>query len=470
MRKSSNATSEFIDIPVPRTKAVIHIRRNHEAGELTIGVRTGDHGRDARVTIAPSLGFAVGASVRLEDGADEPLAAALHLGYVTLYFGATGYYGQYHTPDPPPGGWASDPQTGYVDRPKPIMVKPPGLLRRLVHAAVGELKRRKISVVFMRYDDGNVEGAETKIRVTLWDDDNGWTRGKSRQWSLNLTRLLWGKAVQSPEYVVDARDVEVALPEGKYPMHARVLERTISWPRWPLVRIYRGVSFRPACMLVPRRKSSGLEYEGNHAGCESRVEGESIRAGIAALIGRVLRNRESYGGPNWTPKPTPLRPDNHNFALMWVTKPDGATTSDLARAPLPHGKAVWFVLHDHWPAPRQIEVDHVVTAYAVGFQRDPVDGGIHVMRFANSPVVLVDGELVQLTAKIWPESLVQLGAHEFTAYFSPIGPKPPQLDLPVPSTDPPAVDEEAERAVAEVAATLDTSAPGPDEIEPPAPQ
>ena len=125
MRKSSNATSEFIDIPIPFTKAVIHIRRNHEASELTLGVRTGDHGRDVRVTLASPMGFALGGALTLEDGAEEPLHATLYLGYVAAFFGARGYYGVYHTPDPPPGGWPSNPETGFVDRPKPVMIKPP---------------------------------------------------------------------------------------------------------------------------------------------------------------------------------------------------------------------------------------------------------------------------------------------------------------------------------------------------------
>ena len=463
-RSSSNASSEFIDITVPRTKAVLHIRRNHEANELTVGLRTGDHSRDVRFTIAPSLGFALGGGLTIDDGGEEPLTPALYLGYITIYFGACGYYGHYECPAPPPGGWPVDERTGSVIRPKPVMVKKPGLLRRAIHALVGSLKRRKTSAVLMRYDDGFVEGPHTTVRLTLWDDDHQWTLGKSRQYSLNLTELLWGKGVQSPEYVVEQRNVVVALPEGQYPMSALLLERQISWPRWPLVRLYRGVSFRPACMLIPRRKSDGVEYEGNRAGGESRVSGTSIRAGIVELIGRVLRDREAYGGPNWVPKPTPLRQDNHNLALSWVTKPkDGDGTAVVDK--LPHGATMWVMLHDHWPAPRQIKPDHVVTAYAIGFRRDPIDGGIHVVRFASSPAVVVDGEPVQLTAKLWPESQVRLGQHELIAYFRPIGPVPPQAQLNLPA-DPDPAETEAARDVAEVAATLDTSTPGPDEIEP----
>ena len=462
-RSSSNASSEFIDITVPRTKAVLHIRRNHEANELTVGLRTGDHSRDVRFTIAPSLGFALGGSLTIEDGGEEPLTAALYLGYITIYFGACGYYGHYECPDPPPGGWPVDERTGSVIRPKPVMVKKPGLLRRAIHALVGNLNRRKTSAVLMRYDDGFVEGPHTTVRLTLWDDDHGWTRGKSRQYSVNLTELLWGKGVQSPEYVVEQRNVVVALPEGQYPMSALLLERQIRWPRWPLVRLYRGVSFRPACMLIPRRKSDGVEYEGNRAGGESRVSGTSIRAGIVELIGRVLRDREAYGRPNWTPKPTPLYKESHNLALSWVTRPEGAADSHAVCDRLLHGQTLWVLVNPKKP-PMQFAPDYVVTGYAIGFRRNPVDGGVHVFRFANSPVVLVDGEPVQSSARVWPNSQVQLGPHELIAFYDPVGPAPSEVQLPLVETPQP--DEDARADVAEVAATLDTSTPGPDEIEP----
>ena len=58
-----------------------------------------------------------------------------------------------------------------------------------------------------------------------------------------------------------------------------------------------------------------------------------IRAGIAELIGRVLRDREAYGRPNWTPKPTPLYKESHNLALSWVKRPEGAPDSVVADWP-----------------------------------------------------------------------------------------------------------------------------------------
>ena len=461
MKRSANDTSEFIDIDLPRG-LVLHIRRNHEASELTVGVRRG-HNQDVRLTIAPSMGFALGASLTLEDGAEEPLTAAAHLGYITVYLGARGYYGRRESPPPPPGGWPVDERTGNVQRPEPVVVEKPGLLRRAVAALVGNLKRRKTSALLMRFDDGFVEGPHTVARLTLWDDDHQWTRGKSRQWAANLTTLLWGKPVQTADAVIEERIVEVALPERTYEMQAQLLERVIAWPRWPLLRYYRGVAFKPAAMLIPRRKSDGLAYEGNRENCESRVEGNSIRAGIANLIGRVLRDRESYGGPNWRPKPTPLYKESHNLALAWLKQPSWAPAGHAICDRLLHGETMW-VLAARCP-PLQLKPDYEVTGHAIGFFRDPTDGGIRVERFSGSPPVIVDGVPVDGSAKIWPDSNIRLGEHELTAFFSPVGPPPSAVQLGLIEPDQPA--EDAARAVAEVAATLDTTAPSPDEIEPP---
>lgn len=437
----TTSCSEFIDYDLPGG-AVLHIRRNHEAGELTIGVR--DHGerRDVRVTICPSHCFGLGVSLTLEDGAEEPLKAALHLGPVTLYFGARGTYGRRHPTH------------------RDLYVEPPGLLRRAIAALTSEHKRRKVSAVVDRFDGGMIQGPSISARVVLWDDDSSWERGKSRQWSANLTRILWGKAQQTENEVIEEREVEVALPEGIYTMRAQLLQRVISWPRWPLVKLYRGVAFHPARMLVPQRRSDRLAFEGNRTGT-SIVEGNSIRAGVANLITSVLRDRETYGGPNWRPKPTELYKGSHNLALAWATRPDGVTENHVVCARLLHGEdlLVNVLRGEH---PRQVTED---SPYAVSFTRDSTDGGVHVMRGGIAPTVVVDGAPVDWTARVWPDSRVNIGGHELIAYYSPIGPAPAAVQLPLVETHQPA--EDAARDVAEVAATLDTSVPSVDEVGPP---
>lgn len=438
----TTSCSEFIDYDLPGG-AVLHIRRNHEAGELTIGVR--DHGerRDVRVTICPSHCIGLGASLTLEDGAEEPLKAALHLGPVTLYFGARGTYGRRHPTH------------------RDIYIEPPGILRRAIAALTGEHKRRKVSVVVDRFDGGMIQGPSISARVVLWDDDSSWERGKSRQWSANLTRLLWGKAAQTENEVIEEREVEVALPEGIYTMRAQLLQRVISWPRWPLVKLYRGVAFYPARMLVPQRKSDSLAFEGNRTGT-SIVDGNSIRAGVANLIASVLRDREAYGGPNWRAKPTELYKDSHNLALAWATRPDGATDNHAVCARLLHGEDLGVLVP---PGGRPRRHDSETSPYVVSFSRNPIDGGVHVMRGGVAPTVIVDGEIVEWSARVWPDSRVNIGGHELIAYYSPIGPAPTSVQLPLVETHQPA--EDAARDVAEVAATLDTSVPSVDEVGPP---
>lgn len=438
-RISANASSEFIDYDLPGG-AVLHIRRNHEAGELTVGVR--DHGerRDVRVTICPSHCFGLGVSVTLEDGAETPLKAALHLGPVTLYFGARGTYGRRHPTH------------------KDLYVEQPGILRRVIGALTGEHKRRKVSAVVDRFDGEMIQGPSIIARVVLWDDDTSWERGKSRQWSANLTQALWGKPTQTENEVIEEREVEVALPEGTYKMRAQLLQRVISWPRWPLVKLYRGVAFFPARMLVPRRKSEGLAFEGNRCGT-SIVEGNSIRAGIANLIASVLRDRETYGGPNWRPKPVELYKDSHNLALAWVTRPEGVTDNHWVCERLLHGQTLW--------APEPLTAPTAPDRGGVCFQRDPVDGGVLVWRAVGSPAVVIDGLPLSDSwwARVWPDSRVKIGEHEFIAYYSPIGPAPAAVQFPLVETAQP--DEDALADVAEVAATLDTSVPSVDEVGPP---
>ena len=439
-KTSHNDTSEFVYIELPR-QAVFHIRRNHEAAELTVGIRSYDHSRDVHMTICPSHCFGLGASVTLDDGAEEPLTAALYLGPVTLYFGARGSYGRRNKAHPD------------------ICAEKPGLLRRAVAALTGKHKRRKVSAVVDRFDDHTIEGPSVRARLTLWDDDARWEVGRARQWSIDVSRLLWGKPVCAAEQVLEERMVTVAMPECLYEMQARLLLRAVSWPRWPLNRLNYGVRFSPACMLVPRRKSDGLAFEGDRPGCEFRVDGASIRAGVANLIDRVLRDREAYGGPNWTPQPTPLYKDSHNLALSWVTRPEDAAVHAVCDRLL-HGQVMWVISGNSL---RQISVDYTVTGLLIGFRRGPFDGGVYVYRFADSPVVFVDGEPVAISARVWPDSLVQIGCVELIARYSPVGPAPSAVQLPLVETAQP--DEDAQADVTEVARSLDTSAPGPDEID-----
>lgn len=451
--RHTSSGSDWITAELP-LGAKLHVRLAHEDNAVTVDIGNTSESRKVSLTVSRSgLGFALGGAVDLEDGEEKPLRASLHLGPVTLYFSARGRYGWHHYPDPLPGA-VPDP-TGYIPRPPPIEVEPPGLLRRAVRALVGKRQHRRLGVSLDYFDAGTIEGPELRLRACLWDDDNRYTTGRSRQYSASLTHAAWGKPQQSEDQAVEERDVVVAFPEGNFPLRARLMEREIRWPRWPLVKRYRWVEFSPACMLVPRKHSDSPAYEGSRPGCVAAVTGSSFSESIGELVRRVMRDREVYGGRHWGPSPTPHRRESHRVAITWKDSSLGwerlAFETDLF-----HREVVPLAVD----ARGQIERAATPTTARLILCRQSVHGGVLIPAVAGGPV-LVDGHPVDRPTMLWPESTLTISGHEYTVHYSPIGPVPEavQLDLGVTREDSLVAD------VAEVAAGLDMTPPSASEVE-----
>ena len=438
--RSHSPGSDYIDIASP--VGDIGVRLNHDDQAVTVTLSDQSASRQLRATMARNLGLSLGASVTLEDGAEDPVKANVSLGPATLYLGLRGSY----------------PSAERF-----------GLIRAIVTGLVGSGQRRRTSVSLDYYDPETVEGRELRARANLWNDDNEHRPGESREWSVSLTEALWGKPKHAPDAAIDERDVTIAMPEGTFPMRARLMERRITWPRWPLARLYRWVDFSPACILVPMRRSDEMQYIGSGPGCVEGVTGDSFIAAIGELHRRVARARESYGSRNWVPGPTAHHRDSHHVTLVGASDagPQKATAADLF-----HGRSllviagaegVWLAERDAaWLAEPPWNTPIAVAELA----RRPSDGGIVINRIDIRWALDVDGAAVLSTTPIWPGSVVRIGVHTIVAHFHPIGPPPPAVQLELVAEP----DFAAELAldVAEVASTLDTSVPGPSEVEPPA--
>lgn len=429
--RSHSPGSDYIDIASPLGD--LGVRLNHDDQAVTVTLSDRGASRQLRATVARNLGLSLGASVTLEDSADDPVTANVSLGPVTLYLALRGSY----------------PSAQRF-----------GLLRAIVAGLIGSGQRRRTSVSLDYYDPETVEGRELRARANLWNDDNEHRPGESREWSVSLTEALWGKPKHAPDVAIDERDVTIAMPEGTFPMRARLMERRITWPRWPLARLYRWVDLSPACILIPMRRSDEMQYIGSGPGCVEGVTGDSFTAAIGELHRRVARARESYGSRNWAPRPTAHHRESHRVAFTWQKDHKLAAGADLHHG---HGLLVMITPSGvQLMAPGEQNSTHVVAELA----RRPTDGGVVLNRIVITAALEVDGAAVFSTAPVWPGSIVRVGGHTFVAHFHPIGPPAPAVQLELVAEP----DFAAELAldVAEVARTLDTSVPGPSEVEAPA--
>lgn len=421
--------------------AELAVTLNHEDASLTLRLVNKHETRAARLTLCGTgQWLSVGGALTCEATDEEPLKLGLFAGLFSAHLGFRGLYGQRDEQD------------------RTRFIHPPGLLRRVVQAIAGDYRRR-LSVELSYSDYEDVEGRELRLRVCLWDDDAQSRPRNPLQWSVSLTRLLFGEPVQSADEVVEERDVVVALPEATYPMRARIMQRVIMWPRWPLRRHYRWVTFSPACMLVPRRKSDGLAYEGSRPGCTAAVSGQSFAAGIGELVRSVLRDREAYGGRKWAPKPTEHRRESHRVALVWAKPRPPGVDSVAFGADLFHDHPLWLTVTDTGVADiPEPALPHVMLS------RRASDGGVFLLASARASTVLVDGvPLAGPGTMLWPGSTLQLGPHSFTVHFDPIGPAAPAVQLELVPTP----QDDIASDVAEVTATLDTRPPAPSELEVP---
>jgi hypothetical protein len=355
-----------------------------------------------------------------------------------------------------------------------VEVAPPGLLRRLVRALTPKRSRRKLAATLDYFDTETPEGAELRLRAVLWADDNEYRTGNLRQPSVCLTHLLWGKPVQGPDEVLEEREVVVGMPEGPFTMTAKLMQRVVVWPRWPLRRLYRWVNFSPAAMLVPMKNSDRMQYEGHGPGCSAGVTGTTYSSAIGELVRRVARARENYGGRSWAPRPTPHHRESHRVAFSWE-KPARGQDSTAAGADLFHGDRL---LVGQIAGAVAVSAEPVVAPVAF-LRRDPVDGGVIINQIigpytATSPTgtveIVIDGVLLGPgPRKIWPYSTVRIGGLRLVAHFDPIGPPAPlqQMEL---ANVPASPEELVVDDVAEVTAGLDTSPPSADEVVMPRPE
>ena len=350
-----------------RIKAALRV--NHEDGSITARLTDPEGISVLRATVCRSHNLALGAAFCVDEGADSDVVrAGLYLGNARLYVGA----------------------------------RSPGLRELLRGLGIG---RSLTSCEVYRCDDGAVYGPQTTLRAHWMDRDDGAFNGK-RDLYFNVTQALFGQW-EGEDAVLEDREVDVGLPEATYRTRARLIERTVSLPRWPLKRYRRFVEFIDAAMIVPRRKSDSFQ----HAGCDGFVTvlGQTIEEGIGELVGRVLRDRKVYGGDAWADGPPPRVKwlDSHKVSLVNhdLSAPDLAIEQDLM-----HGDSIG--------------------GSGLGFEisRDGLTGGVLIAP-RGMQVIVARGtrQIADFTSKaqrLYPGDVVRVGELAFTVHFAPIGPPP----------------------------------------------
>ena len=343
----------------------VRVSINHH--ERSISARLGEHyPAELRVTGYLAERLALGASVRVERGADEDLHVGLYLGPLRLYAGINNR-----------------------------------LLRSLVETA--RLGRRVTSLEVSLADRyGKPEnGAAINIRGHLWDDDNT-SNAASRAISVDLLDSLLGKVVTSDKQVVDEREVVVPLPEGNFTTKARLVERFDSRPGWPFKRYHRWVEFRETPALVPL-KGGGMSFY-NMGGPWTGITGRSFEEGVAELVRRVLEQRARYGSKAWA---TGVPSGGEHGVSVWRIV-DGKE-QEVWRGPVCHGGSCSLVPgSDLGERLRRHPIHGGVVLHSPSAYLNVARGGevIHT----EADVVLISGDEVRTTQARWK------------VYGSPIGP------------------------------------------------
>jgi hypothetical protein len=364
----------------------VRVSINHH--ERSISARLGEHHpAELRVTGYLAERLALGASVRVERGADEDLHVGLYLGPLRLYAGINNR-----------------------------------LLRSLVETA--RLGRRVTSLEVSLADRyGEPEnGAAINLRGHLWDDDNT-SNAASRAISVDLLDSLLGKVVTSDKQVVDEREVVVPLPEGSFTTKARLVERFDSRPGWPFKRYHRWVEFRETPAPVPL-KGGGMSFY-NMGGPWTGITGRSFEEGVAELVRRVLEQRARYGSKAWA---TGVPSGGEHDVSVWRVV-DGKE-QEVWRGALGHGERQ-IVGAPVSPSLRvAIEPDGSFpdAGPPVVLKREPRHGGVvldcgailllgHVLRGGDRLPRVGDIPLVM-------QDEIHVRGEVFKVYGSPIGPAP----------------------------------------------
>ena len=364
----------------------VRVSINHH--ERSISARLGEHyPAELRITGYLAERLALGASVRVERGADEDLHVGLYLGPLRLYA---------------------------------------GINNRLLHSLVetARLGRRVTSLEVSLADRyGEPEnGAAINLRGHLWDDDNT-SNAASRAISIDLLDSLLGKVVTSDKQVVDEREVVVPLPEGSFTTKARLVERFDSRPGWPFKRYHRWVEFRETPAVVPT-KGGGTSFY-NMGGPWTGITGRSFEEGTAELVRRVLEQRARYGSKAWA---TGVPSGGEHEVSVWRVVE--GKEHEVWRGALGHGERQVIGAPVSPSLRVAIEPDGSFpdTGPPVVLKREPRHGGIvldcgaillpgHVLRGGDRLARAGDIPLVM-------QDEIHVRGEVFKVYGSPIGPAP----------------------------------------------
>jgi len=350
------------------------LRVNHDAREITVRLQDQDGMAVLRATAGRGNGPAIGASLRVDpEGDTDCILAGLYLGRGRVYVGA----------------------------------RSPGLAKGLRALGVG---RRLLSAELYQWDDRDVVNGATLFQAHLWSRDDG-GMGARNVW-VNLTDKLWGRS-ESKDVVLEERDVVVTLPEAAYPCRARLIERTISRPRWPLQRFMRYVEFLDCAAVVPRRKSDSFAHIDDG---RSTVEAQSIEAGIGAMTGRILQDRAHFGGKAWA-SGIPSRAhwqDSHKVSLTTLDRMGG----EMAKG---YTGPSFSIERDLMQGQEPLAVP------GAAFARDNDIGGLMAVPTGEHRIMVQRGDrhLCNFTkepVRLFPGDRLTLGEVKLYVHFAPIGP------------------------------------------------
>ena len=138
-----------------------------------------------------------------------------------------------------------------------------------------------------------------------WSSQDKWYQ--HRCWSFNPIDFIFGSQKCNREEFAPKESIEIAMPEGTYGANLKFehfewkrsrlpffkKERYSVWANLPIGIMFPGKGENSWDCGMDGLYGTGAEYGGNKA--------EAIANIKASIVKSVMRNRERYGGPGWTP-------------------------------------------------------------------------------------------------------------------------------------------------------------------------
>lgn len=135
---------------------------------------------------------------------------------------------------------------------------------------------------------------------SLWETCGEWSNTQPWWWggAFNPKRFLLGRSKYSKREVVEG-DTVLAMPEGDYPVEAKIYTAIWKRPRWPSTVRRVELDF-PTPVPVPGKGESSWDMD-DDAIHSTTMAAETVAEALDREVKHILNERLRHGGRDWIP-------------------------------------------------------------------------------------------------------------------------------------------------------------------------